>query len=103
MEHIRQSRPDSGRDFQVKVLEIFQVVSSLLKSGAALNRCPKPDGPYSGDTTPCEVIPVILHGVVFRVTGVSLHRVVSPDVPPLTSALRANNLTGKIIQVRTFW
>ena len=44
---------------------------------------------WSGDTTPCKVTPVILHGVckvtpvilhgVFKVTPVMLHGVVSPD------------------------
>ena len=33
MEHIRQSRPDPGLHFQVKVLETFQVVPSFLESG----------------------------------------------------------------------
>jgi len=32
VEHIRQSRPDSGLGFQVKVLKTFQVVLSLLSS-----------------------------------------------------------------------
>ena len=40
----------------------------------------------SGDATPCEVTPVILHGVVgsdtnqCRMTGVTLHGVVSPEL-----------------------
>ena len=33
MAHIRQSRPDSGLGFQVKVLKHFQVVLSSLGSG----------------------------------------------------------------------
>jgi len=33
MAHIRQSRPDSGLGFQVKVLKTFQVVPSSLESG----------------------------------------------------------------------
>ena len=33
MEHIRQSRPDSGLGFQVKVRKTFQVVPSSLGSG----------------------------------------------------------------------
>ena len=33
MAHMRQSRPDSGLGVQVKVLEAFQVVPSLLGSG----------------------------------------------------------------------
>ena len=36
MAYIRQSRPDSGLGFQVKVLEIFQVVSSSLGNGTPL-------------------------------------------------------------------
>jgi len=36
--HIRQSRPDSGLVFQVKVLETFEGVASLLGSGAS-TRC----------------------------------------------------------------
>ena len=36
--HMRQSRPDSGHDFQSKVLETFQVVPSSLGSGIALSR-----------------------------------------------------------------
>ena len=34
----------------------------------------------SGDTAPCKVTPVILHGVVTpEMTGVTLHGVVSPE------------------------
>ena len=33
MEHIRQSRPDSGPGFQVNVLETYEVVPSSLGSG----------------------------------------------------------------------
>ena len=33
MAHIRQSRPDSGFDFQVKFLETFKVVPFSLGSG----------------------------------------------------------------------
>ena len=33
MAHVRQSRPDSGLDVQVKASKTFQVVPSLLKSG----------------------------------------------------------------------
>ena len=33
MAHTRQSRPDSGHGFQVKVLELFQVVHSSLGIG----------------------------------------------------------------------
>ena len=36
MAHIRQSRPDSGLGFHVKVLKIFQVVPSSLGSGLAV-------------------------------------------------------------------
>jgi len=36
MPHIRQSRPDSGLDCQVQVLGPFQVVSSWLGSGTAI-------------------------------------------------------------------
>ena len=32
MAHVRQSGPDSGHDFQVKVLTTFQVVPSWLDS-----------------------------------------------------------------------
>ena len=35
MAHVRQSRPDSGRGFQVKTLKPFSVVSSSLGSGAS--------------------------------------------------------------------
>ena len=38
MAHIRQSRPDSGLGFQVKVLKTLKVVPSLLGSGAILAR-----------------------------------------------------------------
>ena len=34
MAHITQSRPDSGLDFQVKVLKTFRAVPSSLGSGA---------------------------------------------------------------------
>ena len=34
MAHIRQSRPDYGLDFQVKVFKPFSVVPSSLASGA---------------------------------------------------------------------
>jgi len=37
MAHIRQPRPDSGLGFQVKVLETFQVVPSLLGSDDSSN------------------------------------------------------------------
>ena len=37
MAHVRQSRPDSGLGFQVKVLEAFQGVPSSLKSGLKTN------------------------------------------------------------------
>jgi len=33
MAHMRQSRPDAGLDFQVKVSKTFEVVPSLLRSG----------------------------------------------------------------------
>ena len=36
--HIRQSRPDSGLGFQVKVLKIFQDVPSSLESGRKMYR-----------------------------------------------------------------
>jgi len=41
MAHRRQPRPDSGLGFQVKVLQIFQVVPSTLGSGRTLNVGPK--------------------------------------------------------------
>ena len=49
----------------------------------------------SGDTTPCEVAPVILHGLVYpcKVTPVILHRVVSPEDP--TKVLR---VCGAVLQ-----
>jgi len=37
MAHMRQSRPDFGFDFQVKVLTTVQVVPSLLGSGLVLS------------------------------------------------------------------
>jgi len=39
MAHIRQSRPDSGLGFRVKVLKIFQVVPSSLGSGERFLAC----------------------------------------------------------------
>ena len=33
MAHMKRSRPDSGLGFQLKVLETFQAVTSLLGSG----------------------------------------------------------------------
>jgi len=35
MAHIRQSRPDSGLDLQVKVRKTFEVVLSSFRSGRA--------------------------------------------------------------------
>ena len=73
MAHATQSRPDSGLSFQVKVLKTFLVVPSWLGSGTLI---PAPEHSTliwkqavegSGDTTPC------------RMTGVTLHEVVSPE------------------------
>ena len=36
MAHVKQSRPDSGHGFQVKVLKIFQVVPSSLGIGPSV-------------------------------------------------------------------
>ena len=44
MAHARQSRPDSGLDFQVKVLEPFSVVPSSLGSGLGV-LCGEPPTP----------------------------------------------------------
>ena len=58
----------------------------------------QPPGPGfgpSGDTTPCKVIPVILHGVdtiPCRMTGVTLHGVVSPE-----SFLPAQNARSHLV------
>jgi len=35
MVHVRQSRPDSGRGFEITVLKTYQAVPALLASGAA--------------------------------------------------------------------
>jgi len=48
MAHIRQSRPDSGRGFQSKVLETFRVVPSLLRSGGGNVRANPPHGGLRG-------------------------------------------------------
>ena len=39
MAHLRQSRPGSGLDFQVKVLKTIEVVSKLVESGFQLFAC----------------------------------------------------------------
>jgi len=38
MAHVRQSGPESGLDFQIKVLKTFQVVPSSLGSGGGAGR-----------------------------------------------------------------
>jgi hypothetical protein len=55
MAHIRQSRPDSGLGFQVKVLKIFQVVPSSL--GSAKSTSPDTPTPATPRKTLREVIP----------------------------------------------
>ena len=45
--HMRQPRPDSGLDFQVKVSQPFQGVPFSLGSD-------QPGGNAPGDTTPCK-------------------------------------------------
>ena len=51
--HMRLSSPDAGTGLQVKVLKTCQGFASSLERET------------SGDTTPCKVAPVILHGVIF--------------------------------------
>ena len=47
MAHIRQSKPDSGLGYQVKLLILFQVVPSSLESGYR-DRLDKKDGDACG-------------------------------------------------------
>ena len=52
---------------------------------------------FSGDTTPCKVTPVILHGVVSP-AGVTLHGVVFPEVQGSGSTQRASQI-GQFMSV----
>ena len=47
MAHIRQSKPDSGLGYQVKLLILFQVVPSSLESGYR-DRLDKKTGTHAG-------------------------------------------------------
>ena len=53
MAHIRQSRPDSGLDFQVEILKRIEVVPSSLGSGGLLSLHQRDTGiPRSQETAP---------------------------------------------------
>ena len=67
MAHIRQSRPDSGLGFQVRVLKTLQDVPSLLGSGCGV--CGRVHGSSPGHRRRCPCAWLSLPSTGFRVSG----------------------------------
>ena len=68
MAHVRQSRPDSDLRFQVKVLEKFEVVPSLLGSefnGGAVQNNRQPEWTFGTFLLSCQGVCDLHKSVVF--------------------------------------